>query len=179
MRPEERKWLKRRLEALFEYKLPWNEDTNLGSASSLIADIWSCYHSPGRHYHDLDHILDCLHTLDHLPSTMHPRDRLIAELAIWYHDILDPIEPSGPVSSASYAFQCLTSIGVSKDLAKAVRICVKGTDYHAVIQNYDNLASAGSLEGLGHIVQYCDLASLGAPPRTFLENTKNVLREVS
>ena len=61
--------------------------------------LWKRYTEPGRHYHDVRHILDCLEALDSYPGSI---DNLPAiELAIWFHDaIYDPTANDNEVRSA-------------------------------------------------------------------------------
>ena len=62
------------------------------------------YRSPGRHYHDLRHIEDCLAKLDRVAG-LQARDREILTEAIWWHDVVyDPTRAtmrSGALNSRS------------------------------------------------------------------------------
>jgi predicted metal-dependent HD superfamily phosphohydrolase len=47
----------------------------------------AAYTSPGRHYHNLTHIEDCLGALARVEN-LSPLDREILSAAIWWHDVV-------------------------------------------------------------------------------------------
>jgi predicted metal-dependent HD superfamily phosphohydrolase len=59
---------------------------NNSAADTLWRDIESRYSEPHRHYHNLDHIRQCLGQLDRAGEVIAERDA--TELAIWFHDII-------------------------------------------------------------------------------------------
>ncbi len=50
-------------------------------------ELVAAYTAPGRHYHNLAHIEDCLAALARVEN-LSPREREILSEAIWWHDVV-------------------------------------------------------------------------------------------
>jgi predicted metal-dependent HD superfamily phosphohydrolase len=107
----------------------------------------AAYTAPGRHYHNLTHIEDCLAALARIDNHS-PRDREILTEAIWWHDVVyDATRADNEELSAQLAEQ-----HVRADIAKEVGRLIRLTKTHDV--------KAG--DHLGAILISIDLSILGA-----------------
>jgi predicted metal-dependent HD superfamily phosphohydrolase len=87
--------LKCRLENLFKE----NFDGNTQDFSNIADRIFRRYSESSRHYHNLEHIQNCLWELDQLSGEK--IDTISIELAIWYHDLIySPLSRSNELDSA-------------------------------------------------------------------------------
>jgi predicted metal-dependent HD superfamily phosphohydrolase len=89
--------------------------------------LLAAYTAPGRHYHNLQHIEDCLAALarvDNLPAG----EREILEQAIWWHDVVyDPTRSDNEELSARLAEQHIRA-----DLGQEVGRLIRLTKTHKV-----------------------------------------------
>lgn len=66
-------------------------------------DLVAAYSAPGRHYHDLRHVQDCLTWLEGVAG-LSAGDREILTAAIWWHDVVyDPTRADNEEQSAVLA----------------------------------------------------------------------------
>lgn len=63
-----------------------NFDGNIQDLNKISDEIFERYGESSRHYHNLEHIQNCLWELDQLAGE--EIDRVKIELAIWYHDLI-------------------------------------------------------------------------------------------
>jgi predicted metal-dependent HD superfamily phosphohydrolase len=130
----------------------------LGAAGDLhpLADaVLAAWAEPGRRYHGLDHLLDCLAELDGAPADGADRDRV--EAALWFHDaIYDPRAGDNEARSADWAARALAELGVppavADDVARLVRL-TRHTD--------------PATDPSGRLLCDIDLAILGREPAGF------------
>ena len=122
------------LEGLAVGQLAWFslwEQTGLAAASgsSLWPILATHYLAPTRPYHNLNHILYCLHIAQpFLPQT---EDPLAVQLAIWFHDIIyDPRSQANEAQSAVFAGSCLREAGVSPALVQESQRLILTTATH-------------------------------------------------
>ena len=76
-----------------------------------LEELLGAYGSPGRFYHNLEHIHDCLSLFDHHASLAeHPEE---VELAIWFHDaVYDTTRSDNEKKSAEWVAECgVRSVG--------------------------------------------------------------------
>ena len=110
-------------------------------------ELMAAYTAPGRHYHDLKHIEDCLGALacvDNLSVT----EREILTEAIWWHDVVyDPTRSDNEELSAR-----LAEAHVRPDLRPEVGRLIRLTRTHQVEPE----------DRLGAILISIDLSILGA-----------------
>jgi predicted metal-dependent HD superfamily phosphohydrolase len=112
----------------------------------------AAYTGPGRHYHNLAHIEDCLAALARIDN-LSERDREILTEAIWWHDVVyDATRADNEELSAQLAEQHVRS-----DIAKEVGRLIRLTKTHDV--------KAGDY--LGAILISIDLSILGAEPARY------------
>jgi predicted metal-dependent HD superfamily phosphohydrolase len=114
--------------------------------------LLAAYAAPGRHYHNLQHIEDCLGALarvDHLSAI----EREILEQAIWWHDVVyDSTRSDNEELSARLAEQHLRD-----DLRQEVGRLIRLTKTHQVEPD----------DRLGAILISIDLSILGADPARY------------
>lgn len=122
------------------------------------------YRSPGRHYHDLRHIEDCLAKLDRVAG-LQARDREILTEAIWWHDVVcDPTRADNEERSAELAEQ-----NVAHALRDEVVRLIRLTRTHDV----------GPDDRLGAILISIDLSILGANGAAYDAYAAAIRREFS
>jgi predicted metal-dependent HD superfamily phosphohydrolase len=125
-------------------------------------DMIRAYAAPGRHYHDLRHIEDCLAQLDHIAG-LDARDRAILTEAIWWHDIVyDPMRSDNEERSADLAEQA-----VAPELRAEVGRLIRLTRTHDV----------ASVDRLGAILISIDLSILGADDAAYDAYATAIRRE--
>jgi len=110
------------------------------------------YTTPGRHYHNLAHIEDCLAALAHVDS-LSPLEREILSEAIWWHDVVyDATRADNEELSARLAEQ-----HVREDLRQEVGRLIRLTRTHDVQPG----------DRLGAILISIDLSILGTEPARY------------
>ncbi|WP_063689477.1 HD domain-containing protein [Bradyrhizobium stylosanthis] len=115
-------------------------------------DLAAAYTAPGRHYHNLAHIEDCLAALARLGGLSAAERETLSE-AIWWHDVVyDPTRPDNEERSAELAEQ-----HVRAELRREVGRLIRLTKTHDV--------AAG--DRLGAILISIDLSILGAEPARY------------
>ena len=126
----------------------------ISAASALHYILWmsndalmTAYSAPGRHYHNLTHIEDCLGLLSSVDNlSTAERDLLVR--AIWWHDaVYDPRKSDNEEQSALLAEQA-----VSSDIREQVGRLIRLTKSHQVAPG----------DRLGAILISIDLSILGA-----------------
>jgi predicted metal-dependent HD superfamily phosphohydrolase len=85
-----------------------------GDAAPLAADLLLRWGEPGRGYHSLEHLAECLDRLDAAPAGGADRD--LVEAALWFHDaVYDPRSAENEARSAELARRALTGLGVTDE----------------------------------------------------------------
>ena len=112
----------------------------------------AAYTVPGRHYHNLAHIEDCLATLARVEN-LSPREREVLTEAIWWHDVVyDAKRADNEELSAQLAEE-----HVRKDIAVEVARLIRLTKTHDVQPS----------DRLGAILISIDLSILAAEPARY------------
>ncbi|WP_315720461.1 MULTISPECIES: phosphohydrolase [unclassified Bradyrhizobium] len=125
-------------------------------------DLIAAYSAPGRHYHDLRHVEDCLAWLDRVAG-LDARDREILTLAIWWHDVVyDPRRSDNEEQSA-----VLAERHVAPDMRDEVARLIRLTRTHDV--------AAGDRRGA--LLVSIDLAILGADQASYDAYADAIRRE--
>jgi predicted metal-dependent HD superfamily phosphohydrolase len=113
-------------------------------------ELVAAYTAPGRHYHNLKHIEDCLGALAGVKN-LSAAEREILTQAIWWHDVVyDAARSDSEELSARLAEQ-----HIRPDLRSEVGRLIRLTKTHQV----------ASEDRLGAILISIDLSVLGAEPR--------------
>lgn len=136
----------------------------LAALRTRLVDGWS---EPHRHYHSLQHLVECTDLLDD-PPVRRAVDRVHeVELAIWLHDLVyEPQRFDNEERSADAARQLLAAIGgIPADAIARIAALVMATKRH--------VAATPDEAALLDI----DLAILAAPPARFAEYEAQIRRE--
>lgn len=107
------------------------EQADLAAAfrSPLWQSLSTLYLAPTRAYHNLNHILDCLHIAQ--PYLPHTQDPLAVQLALWFHDaIYDPHAADNEAQSAVFAGSTLNTAGLSPSLVQEIQRLILTTASH-------------------------------------------------
>ena len=98
------------------------EDANTG------AEILRAYTAEGRAYHDLAHLVACLHWLDDVRDLAERADEI--ELALWFHDaVYDPRHTDNEAESAAWAQRWLHESKIDEAQIERVTALVLVTDH--------------------------------------------------
>ncbi len=126
-----------------------------GDPQPLADAVLTAWAEPGRRYHGLDHLLDCLAELDGAPADGADRDRV--EAALWFHDaIYDPRAGDNEARSADWAGRALAELGIPPEVADDVARLVRLTRH-----------TDQATDPSGRLLCDIDLAILGREPATF------------
>ena len=113
------------------------------------------YAGPGRAYHGLAHLEDCLRRLDETPTSGVDRDRV--EAALWFHDaVYDSHASDNEARSAALARETLSRLGIADPVAEDVARLVRLTDHRRPPSDAE-----------GALLCDIDLSILGRPPDEF------------
>jgi predicted metal-dependent HD superfamily phosphohydrolase len=127
-------------------------------------EMIQAYSAPGRHYHNLRHIEDCLATLDGVTG-LSAGEREILTAAIWWHDIVyDPTRSDNEEESAKLAEENLT-LDLRHEIGRLIRL----TKAHDVQPS----------DRLGALMISIDLGILGADASTYASYAAAIRREYS
>ncbi|KIU44071.1 MULTISPECIES: phosphohydrolase [Bradyrhizobium] len=115
-------------------------------------ELVAAYTAPGRHYHNLAHIEDCLAALARMEGLSAAEREILSE-AIWWHDVVyDATRPDNEELSAQLAEQHVRA-DISREVGRLIRL----TKTHDVQPG----------DRLGAILISIDLSILGAEPARY------------
>lgn len=127
--------------------------------------LTAAYSESHRHYHNQQHIAECLAELDQAQRLAH--QPAAVEIALWFHDaVYDPKAVDNEERSAILANQCLVEANASDGLIKTVTNLVMATKAHVI----DADADAGLMVDV-------DLSIFGKGEIRFLEYEKQIRDE--
>lgn len=128
----------------------------LGSTGKDVFDsLVAQYGHPRRAYHNLDHIVDCLHWVDIVRRNLERAEE--TELAIWFHDaIYDPRRDDNEERSAEWAEMALRDARAAAGVVERVGRLIRLTTH-----------KKQGLAGDAAFLCDSDLAILGAEPARF------------
>lgn len=136
-------------------------------ADPVFRRLVTAWTSPGRRYHDLEHLADCLREVDR--SAAPPSVADLAELALWYHDVVwAPRATDAEARSAARLEADAALLSLSPSVASAAAACVRATAH---------LAGVTPSGAAAELVVDADLAILGRDPLRFLEYEFGVAEE--
>lgn len=122
------------------------------------------YAEPGRYYHNLDHVLQCLGAMDGVRDRLADPDAV--ELALWFHDVVyDPDCHDNELRSA-LMFDRLLGVHLPTDRADRVHAMIMATVHPSGARDSDE-----------RFVADIDLSGLGLPWPKFFGDTKALRRE--
>jgi predicted metal-dependent HD superfamily phosphohydrolase len=137
-----------------------------GSFQRLVA----AYSEPHRHYHNLDHLEQCLAEFDAVAELAGCPDEL--ELAVWLHDVVyDPKASDNEEKSALWATSVLSEVTPSPAhdlLARRIRELIMATTHAQAPTTHD-----------AQLIADLDLAILGQSREAYDEYEKRIRAEYS
>lgn len=140
----------------------------LVDATAMADELVAAYGEPQRHYHTLRHVHACLQGAANIE--MDPDDRIVVELALWFHDVVyDPTRSDNEARSADRA-RAWVADAVRNPLGRAGEVAdlVLMTAGHTLEPAADDLT---------RIVHDVDLAILGAHPDLYVTYAEQIRRE--
>jgi predicted metal-dependent HD superfamily phosphohydrolase len=127
--------------------------------------LTAAYEESQRHYHNQQHIAECLAEFDAARHLAHRPEAI--EAAIWYHDAVYKLRASdNEEQSAALARSCLDEAGVSAELSKEIAELITATKTHHA---GGDLAAALMID--------IDLAIFGQGEERFAEYEKQIREE--
>ncbi len=106
----------------------WQAAGAAGDSAIWYEQLTQAYAEPHRHYHNQQHIAECLAEFDGARHLAHEPNEV--EMALWFHDaVYDPKAGDNEEQSALLAKRCLESAGLSR-LASTVAELVMVTRLH-------------------------------------------------
>ncbi len=135
---------------------------------AVLDRLAGCYAAPGRHYHTLGHVQQCLEELDEARHLAARPD--LVEAALWFHDsIYDPRRSDNEAQSAAFASEALARFGLPPDEIDTVKRLILVTR-HAT-------GPGDGLTGDEGLIADVDLAILGQPATIFDDYEVAIRRE--
>ena len=149
---------------------PWTLawfDLGLRSPSGLHDQLVAAYQEPQRHYHSLQHLVECLAHFNQVRGqAKYPGE---VAIALWFHDaIYDVKGKSNELQSADWAVSALSAAGAGQATQDRVRQLIMATRHDAEASERDQ-----------QLLIDIDLAILGAAPERFAEYDRQVRAEYS
>ena len=146
--------------ALTAKQLSLDEDTT----QNFYASLYDGYSEVQRHYHSIQHIVECLEHLHQIKT--HLDDTLSVELAIWFHDVIyNPQAHDNEQQSADYMQRMLENVLGAEQIAK-IYAWILATKAHAPTADTD----------LAYLLDI-DLAILASDPMRFAEYERQIQQE--
>ena len=136
-----------------------------GDSGDIFYAIATKYSEPQRHYHNIDHISECLQLLDQHRDCA--TNLILIETAIWFHDIIyDTHRSDNEEKSAEYTAETLRMLGVDVESIEKIRSLVIATKHNQAPENKDTA-----------LLLDIDLAILGKPEQEFNKYEKQIREE--
>ncbi len=127
--------------------------------------LTKAYAEPQRHYHNLQHISECLVEFDQVRSLA--KQPIAVEFALWFHDaVYNPKAGDNEEQSAALARQCIDECEIPGTLSDKVVRLIMATKHH-------NLGADLDMELMVDI----DLSILGRDEKRFNEYEKQIRQE--
>ncbi len=143
----------------------WQRLGGQGSLERWHEVLTSCYESPGRYYHTLEHIAEALQLFDQLRATAQRPDEV--ELAIWTHDVIwEPLSTDVEAMSAAWVATVGRIAGVSDEILRRVGTLILATTH-----------ATAAVSGDAALLQDIDLAILGADSERFDQYEADIAAE--
>mgnify|MGYP000993579394 CR=1 FL=1 len=140
----------------------------LGGSSSpdeIFAEIEKRYQEPHRHYHNLNHVSQCLQEFDRVRNLAN--DPPIVELAIWFHDaVYDTHRKDNEAQSARLAETLLARLGIGQEVMTRV------ADFILMTRHLP-----GTFPPDGQLLVDLDISILGAPRPLYKQYSEAIRKE--
>ena len=137
------------------------------AVEALERAVRADYAAPGRFYHSVDHLDDCLTQLDAVDG-LEARERMLLRFAILWHDVVyDPKRSDNEEQSAERARRELAQAGAAAEDCDEVARLILLTKGHRVAAD----------DPLGALLVSIDLSILGAEPERYRAYAADIRRE--
>jgi predicted metal-dependent HD superfamily phosphohydrolase len=137
----------------------------IDSSPEYFNRLVALYSESHRHYHNQQHIADCLREFDQVRAFATEPNAV--EMAIWFHDaVYDPRASDNEERSADLAVDFLKGTGAGEALVNSVRQLILATKAHD-----------GSLHADAPLRVDVDLSILGSSAATFWEYENGIRAE--
>jgi len=145
----------------------WRQLISRDNAEHWFNEISLRYNEPHRHYHNAQHIGECLREFAGIrDQTTHPTE---LELALWLHDVIyDPQRSDNEDQSKIFAAQLLTDAGAPAPFTQHVLDLIEATKHNC------DPADEGA-----QLIIDIDLSILGQPSDRFWQYEKQIRAEYS
>ena len=127
----------------------------------------SCYAEPGRHYHGIAHLDDCLTQLAAAPGLVEADARILRWAVLWHDAVYDARRSDNEEASAALARRELQRCGVDKAQIDEVERLILLTKGHRVEER----------DRLGALLVSIDLSILGSSAERYRAYAEAVRRE--
>lgn len=113
------------------WRRSWRELGQPAADEALYRRLLTCWSEPHRHYHTLQHLLECLALFDPVRTlSRHPGE---IELALWFHDaVYDPTRDDNEERSAEWARACVLEAGLPSVVAARLHALVIATRHRVL-----------------------------------------------
>lgn len=136
--------------------------------------IENAYREPGRAYHTLGHIRDCLRELSSFEGGID--NRFTVEMAIWFHDFVYSTKASdndNEIKSAAYAGAFCDQNGIAKHVRENIKNLILYPTHKEEQSFYSDIYKDIKF------FQDIDLSILGRSPEVFQAYEENIQKEYS
>ena len=139
-------------------------DLSASRGEELYGALCSAYTESQRHYHSIQHIVECLEHFHQIKTYLD--DTLSVELAIWFHDVIyNPQAHDNEQQSADYMQRMLENVLGAEQIAK-IYAWILATKAHAPTADTD----------LAYLLDI-DLVILASDPMRFAEYERQIQQE--
>jgi len=147
------------------WRRSWRELGQPAQGESLYGRLVGCWSEPHRHYHTLQHLLECLALFEQVRAmAQRPAE---VELALWFHDAFyDPQRCDNEERSAEWARNCVLDAGLPRAVADRLHALVMATRHEVAPQDAD-----------AQLLVDVDLAILGSDAARFDESDEQIRLE--
>jgi len=140
---------------------------NDDACAAAFDELVRAYAEPQRHYHNLDHIAQCLRLFDDVRGMAFDPDA--CEAAFWFHDVVyDAQRKDNEFRSAQFADEALRRLGAAQTFIEHVHRLILATTHDSPPPTHETDAC---------LVTDIDLVSLGLPPDVFDAHGAEIRRE--
>lgn len=147
------------------WALLWGALHARGDPNPWYERLRAAYAEPHRHYHNQQHIADCLTEFDGARHLIEQPEAV--EAALWFHDaVYKPRASDNEEQSAALAARCLTDSHVSRSVSDRIVELVMATKSH----------NAGADADMAVMIDI-DLSILGQSEQRFLEYEEQIRKE--
>jgi len=170
---------------IFEWEITW-KNMGVKIRDTDLAWLVDGYSGPGRYYHTIQHVLDCITNLNEFVMyskdvTITVREQAILKAALWFHDcVYDIMAPSAFNEKASadiaeeYILKRTVERHAVRDVVRSSKL-VKELILVSTHHSYDEIVERDSK--LFYLMNDLDLLILGSDQTTYSLYAENIFNE--